>query len=83
MGLGSAGGEPASEAGQEIILTLYSPLAVPPNKPPRGAGWDEPAGPHGFANRGIRLKGYGNAICAPAATEFISCFMEIIDEVVN
>lgn len=81
MGLGGAGGESTSEA--EIILTLHSPLAVPPGKPPRGAGWDAPAGPQGFANRGIRLKGYGNAICAPAAIEFISCFMEVIDEVVN
>lgn len=32
---------------------------------------------HGAPNRVGRLRGYGNAICAPQATEFVRAFMEI------
>lgn len=35
---------------------------------------------HGSASRVGRLRGYGNAIVAPLAEEFIRCFMEIIHE---
>jgi hypothetical protein len=41
-----------------------------------GADWHTPAGEEGKGHRAGRLKGYGNAINAEAATEFIRTFME-------
>ena len=42
------------------------------------ADWHTPAGPEGFGHRAGRLKGYGNAINADAATVFIQVYSEAI-----
>lgn len=41
-----------------------------------GADWHTPAGEEGQGHRAGRLKGYGNAINAEAATQFIGAYME-------
>ena len=43
------------------------------------ANWDTPAGKEGFGHRTGRLKGYGNAINAEAATIFIQSVMELLN----
>jgi len=43
------------------------------------ANWDTPAGKEGFGHRTGRLKGYGNAINAEAATVFIQSVMELLN----
>jgi hypothetical protein len=42
------------------------------------ADWHAPAGQEGQGHRAGRLKGYGNAINAEAATAFIESFLEAI-----
>ena len=43
------------------------------------ANWDTPAGKEGFGHRTGRLKAYGNAINAEAATIFIQSVMELLN----
>ena len=68
---------------QRLVNGFWDPADWVLCRDPKGPRW-RPVEPgtfplaHGAANRVGRLRGYGNAIVAPLATEFVSAYMETV-----